>query len=192
MRIAIDIDSTLHDYWSVFSRLARERYGVTLPYERQLTYDVSPAQLGPDQIEELTLESHAPHNVLGATPYEGAVEVVRGWHRRGHYIHVTSHRTVESYDATATWLERIGLPFDDLHCSQDKIPRCVELEIDLLIDDSPHNIVRAQEHGITVATLLHPWNRALCAERDVIAADNWRELAERLAPLVGTAGASAR
>jgi len=54
----------------------------------------------------------------------------------------------------------------------------------LLIDDSPHNLARAIEHGITVATIAHPWNRDLCEEEDVVSGRDWRELAARLDPLL--------
>src|SRR3712207_7528471 len=53
---------------------------------------------------------------------------------RGHWIHVTSHRAGPTRAATERWLERIGMPYDDLHCSYDKVTRCVELGIDVLID----------------------------------------------------------
>jgi hypothetical protein len=76
------------------------------------------------------------------------------------------------------------VPYDDLHCSEDKIARCVELDIELLIDDSPLNLSQAMEHGILVATILHPWNRDLCEEEDVICAADWRGLAAQLDPLL--------
>ena len=76
----------------------------------------------------------------------------------------------------------IGLPFDELYCSYDKIARCVELEIDVLIDDSPINLERALEVGITAATLEHPWNRELDG---VISAPDWPTLATRLATRAG-------
>ncbi len=58
-------------------------------------------------------------------------------------MHITSHRAADRKRPTAAWLEQIGLPFDDLHCSYDKVSRCVELEIDLLIDDGPLNLAAA-------------------------------------------------
>lgn len=182
MRIAIDIDSTLHDYWQLFSKLARKRFGVALDYEHQITYEID--RLRAEQIAALTAESHAAVHVLDARPYAGAVEVVRGWHDAGHYIHITSHRSQDAHEATAQWLERIGLPYGDLYCSTDKITRCREIEIDVLIDDAPENILGAQEAGIVPATLLHPWNRELCEEEGVIAAADWAQLADRLAPVL--------
>ena len=40
------------------------------------------------------------------------------------------------------------MPYDDLHCSFDKVSRCVELGIDVLVDDSPVNLVKAKKAGI--------------------------------------------
>jgi uncharacterized HAD superfamily protein len=178
MRIAIDIDSTLHHYWDLFALLARRRFGVTLAYEEQVTWDV--VQLRREQVAALVAESHRPEHVLGAVPYPGAVEAVTGWHEAGHFIHVTSHRSSDAHDATAQWLRTIGMPCDDLHCSWDKVARCAEIDIDVLIDDSPQNILRAQEAGIVPATIAHPWNRDLCREEGVICAADWPHLTERL------------
>lgn len=182
MRIAIDIDSTLHHYWDLLALLARRRFGVTLAYDEQVTWDI--VQLRREQVAALVAESHRPEHVLGAAPYEGAVETVAAWHDAGHFIHVTSHRSADAHEATVQWLERIGMPYDDLHCSWDKIARCTEIDIDVLIDDSPQNIMRAQEAGIVPATIAHPWNRELCREEGVICAPHWAALAEQLTPLL--------
>ena len=40
-RIALDIDSTLHHYWDLLQRIARERYGVDLPYEEQRDWGIT-------------------------------------------------------------------------------------------------------------------------------------------------------
>jgi hypothetical protein len=112
------------------------------------------------------------------------VATVVRWREQGHFIHITSHRDPTAYDATARWLDEIGLVYDDLHCSDDKVGRCVELEIDLLIDDSPLNLARALEHGMLVATISHPWNRELCELEDIVCAEDWRGLAARLDPVL--------
>jgi hypothetical protein len=183
VRIAIDIDSTLHHYWDLLAAAARRRFGVHLPYEDQITWGIT--LLRPEQVRACVRETHAEAAVLGAEPYPGAVEAVRGWHEAGHFIHITSHRDVASQDATARWLDRIGLPYDELYCSEDKVARCAEIGIDLLIDDSPENLGRAIDAGMMAATLLHPWNRELCEEEDVIVGETWPELARNLEPVLG-------
>jgi uncharacterized protein len=178
MRIAIDIDSTLHPYWPQLSAAARRRFGIELPYEEQLTWGIT--RLKPEQLKLCIDETHRDDSILDAEPYPGAVEAINAWHAAGHFIHITSHRATGCHPATATWLERIGLRYDELYCSYDKVSRCCEIGIDLLIDDSPQNLADAISRGIAAATIEHPWNRDVIEEEGIVSAQDWRELAERL------------
>jgi hypothetical protein len=181
MRIAIDIDSTLHHYWDVLSDAARRRFGIELPYEEQFDWGIT--RLRP----ELTCcidETHCDEVILAGRPYAGAVEAVNAWADAGHFIHITSHRSERAHPATEQWLGKIGLRFDELYCSDDKVTRCVEVGIDLLIDDSPRNIERALERDITVATIRHPWNIDVCETEDIVCARDWAELTRKLGPLL--------
>jgi uncharacterized protein len=182
MRIAIDIDSTLHHYWDVLSAVSVRRFGVALPYEEQFSWGIT--RLRPEQLALCIEESHSDERILAGRPYPGAVETVRRWHEEGHFVHVTSHRPLDRHAATGAWLRSIGLPFDDLHVSFDKVARCVEMEIDLLIDDSPGNLSAAIGHGILAATIEHPWNRDLREEEDILSAEDWPGLARMLEPVL--------
>jgi hypothetical protein len=182
VRIAIDIDSTLHHYWDLLAAVAKRRFGVVLPYDRQTVWDIE--TLRPEQVRAAVAETHREQHILAAVPYAGAVETVGAWHEAGHFIHVTSHRHRDAYDATRRWLDAIGLPYDELYCSDDKIGRAIELGIDVLIDDSPQNLLGGLEAGMTAATLVHPWNRDVCEEEDIVCAADWPALRERLAPLL--------
>jgi hypothetical protein len=185
-RIALDIDSTLHHYWDLIDRISQERYGVELPYEEQTDWGIT--LLERDQLIACVEETHSDENVLSAEPYPAAVETVAAWSAQGHWIHVTSHRAGRAYAATEQWLHKIGMPYDDLHCSYDKIARCVELGIDVLVDDSPVNLRRARAEGIVAATIVHPWNEALVEEDGVIGAADWPELRYRLDPVLERLG----
>jgi hypothetical protein len=182
MRIAIDIDSTLHHYWDVLSDAALRRFGVELPYEEQFDWGIT--RLKPGQLQCCIDETHCDAAILAGRPYPGAVEAVNAWAAAGHFIHITSHRSDRAHPATEQWLRDIGLRFDELYCSFDKITRCDAIGIDLLIDDSPHNIAAAIERGIAVATLRHPWNDDVCETEDVICARDWPELADKLQPVL--------
>jgi hypothetical protein len=180
VRLAIDIDSTLHPYWDQLAAIARERFGVELPYDTQDTWEID--RLQPEQLRACVVETHSPEHVLAAEPYPGAVEAIARWHDQGHFIHITSHRAADAHPHTSEWLANIGLPHDDLYCSTDKIARCVELGIDVLIDDSPDNLARALGAGMTAATIDHPWNRDVPG---VIRAPDWPTLERRLEPHLG-------
>ena len=121
MRIAVDIDSTLHDYWDLLSAAARRRFGVELPYEEQFTWGIT--RLKPRQLELCIAETHSDPVIAAGMPYEGAVEAVSRWHTAGHFIHVTSHRATGCHAATARWLESIL-------AMQDELVKAVKTELD--------------------------------------------------------------
>jgi uncharacterized HAD superfamily protein len=158
--------------------IAQRRFGVTIPYDDQVVWQID--RLKPEQLSAIVKETHTEPHIMRSKPYPGAVEAVRAWHEAGHFIHITSHRACEAHEATERWLQQIGLPYDELYCSDDKVTRCQEIGIDVLIDDSPENLQRAIDAGITAATLLHPWNRELCEIDDVICGEDWPELARNL------------
>ena len=179
MRIAIDIDSTLHHYWDQLEEIAHRRFGVTIPYADQVVWQID--RLKPEQLRAVVKESHSERHILGSEPYPGAVEAVRAWHEAGHFIHVTSHRAGEAHEATERWLRQIGLPYDELYCSYDKVTRCQEIGIDVLIDDSPENLRprdRRRHHGGDAPASLEP--RAV------------RDRGRRLRRRLGGAGAQPR
>ena len=74
-RIALDIDSTLHHYWDLLERIARERYGIALPYEEQCDWGIT--ALERDALIHCVEETHSDENIEAAVPYRGAVETVR-------------------------------------------------------------------------------------------------------------------
>ena len=190
MRIAIDIDSTLHHYWDQLAAVAKRRFGVVLPYEDQQTWSIQ--LLKPEQLKACVAETHKREQVLAAEPYPGAVEVISDWREQGHFIHITSHRTTDAHDATSEWLERIGLPHDELYCSWDKVTRCQEIGVDVLIDDSPVNLERAIDAGIVAATIAHPWNREICEIEDIVCAQDWPGLSRALDPVLAAGTVHAR
>jgi uncharacterized HAD superfamily protein len=188
VRIAIDIDSTLHHHWPLVAAAAKRRFGVELPYEQQFPW--ASRLLDDEQLRVCIEDTHSDEAIAGARPYARAVESVNRWYDAGHHIHITSHRSQRSVAATRRWLDDIGLRHHELYCGFDKVARCREIGIDLLIDDSSDTLLRALDAGILAATLRHPWNEDLRDTPHVIRAADWRELARELEPvLAGDRGA---
>jgi uncharacterized protein len=65
-KIALDIDSTLHEYWGLLQRVAKERYGVELPYEDQRDWGIT--VLERDAVVQCVEETHSDENILAAVP----------------------------------------------------------------------------------------------------------------------------
>ena len=163
--------------------MAQRRFGVVLPYDRQRTWSID--RLTPEQLAECIAETHGADLVLSAEAYPGAVEVIGGWRAAGHTIHVASHRAPRARAHTAQWLARIGLPFDELRCDYGKVDWAAQAGIDVLIDDSPVNLLRARDAGILPATLRHPWNAEVCDREAIVCAPDWPALGDALAHLMG-------
>jgi uncharacterized protein len=182
VRIAVDIDSTLHHHWPLLALAAKRRFGVELPYEQQYPWAARP--LDDEQLRLCIEDTHSDEAIAGARPYPHAVETVGAWCDAGHSIHVMSHRAERSATATRRWLRDVGLRHDDLYCGDDKVAHCRAIGVGLLIDDSPANLLGARDAGILAATLRHPWNEDVCDARGIICAADWPELARAVEPLL--------
>ena len=75
MKVAIDIDSTLHHHWDILSEISLRRFGIELPYEEQLTWGTT--RLRPEQLAVCVSESHSEERIIAAVPYPGAVEAIK-------------------------------------------------------------------------------------------------------------------
>ena len=166
------------------SASAARRFGVDLPYEEQLDLGRSRA-CGPSSCALCIEETHGDDADRSPasrtrTPSRRSTAGTRPG------TSSTSRATAPSAATTrpTRWLDSIGLHYDELYCSYDKVARCLEIGIELLVDDSPVNLAGAIEAGIAVATIRHPWNRDVCEEEDVICADGLAELARRLEPVL--------
>jgi FMN phosphatase YigB (HAD superfamily) len=182
VRIALDIDSTLHHHWPLVALAAKRRFGVELPYEEQFPW--AARRLDDDQLQMCIEDTHSDEAIAGARPYPHAVETVNAWCGAGHHIHVVSRRAERSVTATRRWLHDLGMCHHDLYCGDDKVAYCRRNGIQLLIDDSPDNLLGARDAGILVATLRHPWNEDVCDTREIISAADWQELARVVQPLL--------
>ena len=120
-----------------------------IPYAEQVVWEID--RLKPEQLRAAVKRDalRAADPRLRALPGRGRDRPPAGTRPA---TSSTSRRTApgDAHGATAQWLERIGLPYDELYCSDDKVSRCEEIGIDLLIDDSPENLRagdRRRDHG---------------------------------------------
>lgn len=184
MLVAIDVDSTLHDYWEQFSAAAMELHGVDLPYAAQLAWRVD--ALSPAQVRDVVEATHTDDVIAAGVVYPGAARAIQRWKASGHEILITTHRRPGAHEATAEWLHEQGIPFDGLRCGWEKVDHCSDVGVALLIDDAPSNLEGALNRGIAVATIRHPWNQDLLAARpEITHGDDWHALAGALDPLLG-------
>ena len=152
-RILLDIDGTLYD----FLKVARREMG-RLGYERDPSGGWGLTAQGREADLEVVRAVHSDENILGAEPYDGAVEGVAELAEAFRAeVDVVSHRASSTEAATRAWLGRIGLGYRELHCTgEDKSAfygGCV-----LAVDDKPSTIADCVRRDVPVATILHGYN----------------------------------
>ena len=133
------------------------------------------AACSPEQLRVCVAETHSDEAILAAGPTRTPSRPSTRWHDGGalHPHHEPPRRARHRGDEGVA-RRASACAYDELYCSYDKVARCREIGIDVLIDDSPVNIVaRHRARGSTAATIRHPWNDDVCEEEEVICADDW-------------------
>ena len=175
MRIAIDIDSTLHHYWDVLSAPRGDRFGVDLPVRVAAGPGASRCCVR-DQLRLCVQETHRDAAILAASRIPMRSRRSRAWREAGplHPHHEPPGRRRARSTATVAGADRRALRRSVL--LEDKVARCREIGIDLLVDDSPVNIARAVDAGIAVATIATRGTATCARTRTRSAQRDWTDL----------------
>lgn len=88
----------------------------------------------------------------------------------------------DPWNITKNWLKQKEIKYDKLiitdaykNNKHAKTAKCIENNIDIMIDDSIHNCMDCIENNITTLLMDTPYNRA---EKDMIRVNNWEEVYE--------------
>ncbi len=153
-RIVIDIDNTLWDLAPVlYEKLCEEnRY---MPHHSQWrSWHFWKGLISAERLYGIIRDVHMVQDAF--EPYEQSRDFLNLLREKGFYIVIASHREKETYAATRRWLEKHGLPFDEIHLSYDKsilFDTCWAV-----VDDSPITLEKARQAGIVRVGLKNPWN----------------------------------
>ena len=174
MKIYIDFDDVICETAVFFTKLARELFGIDLPYSQVQFFNLKKTfNLDDNQYDELMKAGHIPENLLSYEETDGASETINKWIDRGYDVYVITGRPFESFDASRQWLDNHNLQRAKLYCV-DKYGResfnnnCTYsmtleelygMDFDFAIEDSP----AAFEHVLhfencKVAVFNRPWN----------------------------------
>lgn len=161
MRLGIDLDGVVYPFVEQFTKYAEMRLGRSLPEVKQWNFPVEQWGLTVERFIELMADG-ANEGFLWweGQPEFGAREVLLKLRDLGHKIIFVTDRAPKGGEwqakvATITWLHDHGFEYDGLFVVRDK----TGLGLDLLIDDGPHNIERADAAGEMAVVFDRPWNR---------------------------------
>ena len=178
MNIAIDIDDTIADTAKYLQPSVAEYFGVSEEYlaENSITYDNLPPQW---RGEFLDFAGKYFDALIEDTPAKpGAAKTIREIRRAGHRVIITTARTNEFYTdcikTTKAELANLGIEYDKLVCSFDKLASYLENDVDLVIDDSVKYCTLAEDNGIKA--LLFNSDKNLMTKTGLRRVSSWEDV----------------
>lgn len=94
------------------------------------------------------------------------------------YIITARHGTPVIVDDTLHWLDSNGFKYTDVFFTDEKTDLCQILDIDVMLDDDPAQIVPLIQANVNVVVRNQPWNQHLVFEGGVKRASHWKEMLE--------------
>lgn len=174
MKVYIDFDDVICETARYFTILAKELFGIDLPYSQVQFFNLQKTfNLSDDQYAELMRAGHVPQRLLSyeETPY--ASEVINKWIDEGHDVRIITGRPFEAYEPSRKWLDDHGLSRVPLFCVDKYGRECFNqdfsysmtlddlysIDFDFAIEDSPIAFEHVMHFSnCRIAVYDRPWN----------------------------------
>ena len=193
MKIYIDFDDVLCETAKYFTKIAKELFGIEVPYRQVQFFNLQKSfDLNAEQYEKLMEAGHTPENLLSYEETPGATKTINKWVDEGHEIFIITGRPFNAYEPSRKWLDEHGLERVPLFCvdkygretAEQNFSYNMTLEqlygmtFDFAVEDSP----AAFEHLLhfehcKVAVFNRPWNwEAELPNDNFVRCENWQEI----------------
>ncbi|MCG8636619.1 MAG: bifunctional metallophosphatase/5'-nucleotidase [Desulfobacterales bacterium] len=189
-RIYVDVDDVVSRTTETYTRIVREEFGRTVPFENLTTFDLRASfQLTDNEFHYFFDLVHQHDLLLGFAPVDGAIDVLNAWSGQGHCIEIVTGRPTSARDVTLEWLDRHGVTYNEF-IMVDKYNRpgndpavavsksdLAARTYDLAVEDSGEMaLFLAEEMGVTTALKDRPWNRG-CTDHDrLVRCMSWEDI----------------
>ena len=193
MRIGIDIDGVLTDIekWQldVGSKYFYEKYGKALinpdSYDTKEMFGIE------ENLDNGFWEKHLFEYATKEPARKFAGEVISKLKQDGNEIYIITARFLANIDndlgekmrnIVKKWLEQYKIYYDKIIFSpDDKVEVCKENKIDIMIEDSPKNIMQISSH-IPVICYNARYNQK-CAGENIIRCHSWYDIYEKISEM---------
>lgn len=195
MRVYIDFDDVICETGRHFTILAKELFGIDLPYREVQFFNLQKSfDLDDKQYDEIIRVGHLPEVLLAYEETPGASDTINKWLDAGHDIKIITGRPFDAFDPSRQWLDNHGLERVPLYCV-DKYGRenfnmdCTynltlsdlyNMTFDFAIEDSPAAFEHvAHFNHCRVAVFDRPWNsRAEFPNDNFVRCFSWQDIDE--------------
>ncbi len=159
MKIALDVDGVLADIIYVWLEQYNKSQKKSITREDIVQWDFW-KELGFDKYEFYEELSNCWSRWMEVPPMEqGIANAVENLHSVG-TVHIVTARDAASTKYVKQWLEHNGINYNDyvpVLSGRDK----ADLDYDIFIDDSPHNVIGIASKGKNALLYDQPWNRSV-------------------------------
>lgn len=197
MKIYIDFDDVICETAKQFTVIAKELFGIDLPYSQVQFFNLKKAfDLDDVQYDLLMKEGHRTETLLNYEETPLASETINRWLDEGYEVSIITGRPFDSYEPSRKWLDDHGLSRVPLFCvdkygRENFVQGCTysmtlqefyDMTFDFAVEDSPS----AYEHllhfdNCKVAVFDRPWNQKEAFPGENFArCSGWKEIDELL------------
>jgi len=182
--IGFDIDDTVADGMSVFLPTQNKYFGVNLK-EEQINGEIHKLYgLSKEQLLQYFVDS-APELLPKLKPLPYAVEMVNQLYDKGHTIYfITARPEFNSKNLTIDWLSKYGFQYHGLYFDGHKVNHCLDLGIEVFVDDMNYIVENTYAHGITSIFVDAPKNRVVKTSKGIYRAKSCNEIYDLISRLV--------
>ncbi|WP_047155069.1 5' nucleotidase, NT5C type [Aneurinibacillus tyrosinisolvens] len=92
-------------------------------------------------------------------PVKGAMEKLKEWHDKGHFIYYVTARDSSSFHRTVRWLKKHGFPSSLVICSKNKQRVASIIGATIAVDDAPNEIEQLKSVVARVLVPAHDYNK---------------------------------
>jgi uncharacterized HAD superfamily protein len=164
VRIALDIDGVIADIQTELEIRLKKDYDISIAREDWHTFLIE--KQFPEVSGDWVMNQFAdPSFYLNAICYPAAWYMVNKWFMSGNDVFLVTCRGPAHGEKTVAlterWLDEWEIGYNRLYHSQTRLEKyktLVELEIDLFVEDDPHEVRLASEY-VNAFLMDHPYNR---------------------------------
>ena len=170
MRIGVDLDGVLNNFHIIATKYLKQEYG----YEwDETSYNIY-TDLSKQQIHEFT-ENMAETFINEVQPIKDSRNVIVNLLNDKHQIFLITARGYEMAEDTIKWLKLHKYIFTDIYFNcGNKVDACKWKNVDLMIEDSPHNLMALAKNDIPYVVFDQSYNQDIYGE--LLRTNNWNEI----------------
>lgn len=193
MRIAIDKDEVVADFFGQFLPFLRSRYGVILQREEITEFDLSKILRWPqERVQQAIEEFHESSVYERIKPIQGAQEAIHYLNAEHELVLITSAMDV-ARSKIEQWVENYFPEFKGVHFASNYLTKgnglpnkaelCDRLKVDLIVDDHYGFLVPCTQQGKRAMLMDREWNEQYKKQDEqhkIIRVYSWQDAVEKI------------